>query len=265
MLKIVGYPDRYSVAPGEPISFQISLEEGDSYAARVVRVINGDSNPAGPGLDLPHLPSAVDGRYPGKVRRADAGSYLVAEDFPALGQDGAFTFRAMIWPTLLKRPGQVLAAQWDAATQAGFMLAIDDGQLTLVLGDGAGSLKRESVPARMLDRKWYYVTLTLDSVAGRFRLGQIALQTDFGVADGGDIDDALPFAFRPADRPLYLAGAPQADGTIGAHFNGKIEAPGFFEDTQNHGSRIIAYWTSQTASGRRRRPIKVPFAVMRDW
>jgi N,N-dimethylformamidase len=242
MLKIVGYPDRYSVAPGEPIAFQISLEEGESYAARIVRVVNGDSNPAGPGLDLPHLPSAVDGQYQGKMRRADAGSYLVVEDFPALGGDSAFTFRAMIWPTLLARAGQVLAAQWDAATQSGFMLAIDEGLLTLVLGDGSGILKRTSLPARMLDRKWYSVTLTVDPVAGRFRLGQIATQTDFGVSDSGDREDALPLPFRPADGPLYLAGAPQTDGTIGGHFNGKIEAPGFFEDTESHDSRVIACW-----------------------
>ena len=238
MLKIVGYPDRYSVAPGEPIAFQISLEEGDSYAARIVRVVNGDSNPAGPGLDLPHLPSAVDGRYPGKMRRADAGSYLVAEDVPALGQDNAFTFRALIWPTLLARPGQVLAAQWDAATQGGFMLAIDDGQLTLVVGDGLGSVRRTSLAARMLDRKWYDVTVTVDPLAGRFSLGQTALQTDFGISDSGDREDALPLLPRPAAAPLYLAGAPEADGTIGGHFNGKIEAPAFLDEKQ----RIIAAW-----------------------
>ena len=238
MLKIVGYPDRYSVAPGEPIAFQISLEEGDSYAARIVRVVNGDSNPAGPGLDLPHLPSAVDGRYPGKIRRADAGSYLVAEDVPALGQDSAFTFRALIWPTLLARPGQVLAAQWDAATQGGFMLAIDDGQLTLVVGDGLGSVRRTSLAARMLDRKWYDVTVTVDPRAGRFSLGQTALQTDFGITDSGEREDALPLLPRPAAAPLYLAGAPEADGTIGGHFNGKIEAPAFLDEKQ----RIIAAW-----------------------
>jgi N,N-dimethylformamidase len=242
MLKILGYPDRYSVAPGEPIAFQISLEEGESYAARIVRVVNGDSNPAGPGLDLPHLPSAVDGRYPGRIRRADAGSYLVAEDVPALGQEGAFSFRALIWPTLLARPGQVLAAQWDAATQSGFMLAIEGGQLTLVVGDGLGSVRQESLAAPMLDRKWYAVRLTIDPATGRFRLGQTALRTDFGVADSGEREDALPLLPRPIAAPLYLAGAPQADGTVGGHFNGKIEAPTFVEGTRSDGTRIIAAW-----------------------
>jgi N,N-dimethylformamidase len=238
MLKIVGYPDRYSVAPGEPIAFQISLEEGESYAARIVRVVNGDSNPAGPGLDLPHLPSAVDGRYPGVVRRADAGSYLVAEDMPALGAEGVFSFRALIWPTLLARSPQVLAAQWDTGTESGFRLAIEDGRLTLVVGDGLGSVRREALAAGMLDRKWYAVRLTIDPVAGRFRLGQQALQTDVGVADSGEHEAALPLRPAPTAAPLYLAGAPQTDGTIGAHFNGKIEAPALVDAAR----RIIAAW-----------------------
>jgi len=34
MLKITGYPDRYSVAPGEKIAFKISLEEADRRRLR---------------------------------------------------------------------------------------------------------------------------------------------------------------------------------------------------------------------------------------
>ena len=37
MLKILSYPDRYSVAPGEKIAFKISLEEGTHFDARLVR------------------------------------------------------------------------------------------------------------------------------------------------------------------------------------------------------------------------------------
>ncbi|WP_428483406.1 N,N-dimethylformamidase beta subunit family domain-containing protein [Rhodopila sp.] len=229
MLKILGYPDRYSVAPGERISFQVSLEEGDEYEARIVRVVNGDCNPAGPGLDLPHLPSVVDGHYTGVPRRADAGSYFVAAGFPALGSRQAFSFRMLIWPTLLNRPAQVLAAQWDAATQCGFKLMTSDGRLMLILGDGSGNTARAELAARMLERKWYVVTLTIDPVKQYFRLTQSALQADFGVWDSESRDGKLPLAVGHVAGPIYLAGAPQPDGMVGEHFNGKIEAPVFLD------------------------------------
>ena len=62
MLKILGYPDRYSVAPGEEIAFKVSLEEGTHFESRVVRVVHGDANPAGPGLKFRHVPTGADGR-----------------------------------------------------------------------------------------------------------------------------------------------------------------------------------------------------------
>ena len=66
MLKILGYPDRYSVAPGETIAFKLSQEEGEDFAARLVRVVHGDCNPEGPGLKFRHVPTAIDGRHPGR-------------------------------------------------------------------------------------------------------------------------------------------------------------------------------------------------------
>ncbi len=234
MLKVLGYPDRYSAAPGEDISFHISLEEGDRYDARIVRVINGDCNPAGPGLDLPHLPSAVDGQYTGVPRRVDAGSYCVAANVPALASYNAFSFRALIWPTLPDRPGQVLVAQWDAAARCGFKLMIDNGRLVLIVGDGPGRIAREELGVRMLERKWYVVTLTIDLAEQRFRLGQSALQADFGVQDSGSCVAALPRAVGRTAGGVYLAGAPQADGTIGEHFNGKIEGPALLDGEHDH-------------------------------
>jgi N,N-dimethylformamidase len=99
MLRITSYPDRYSVAPGEKIDFKISLEEGDSFDARIVRVVHGDCNPDGPGLKFRHIPTALDGRHPGRPQRVDAGSYMVVEAAPPL-LGGPFTFLARIWPTL---------------------------------------------------------------------------------------------------------------------------------------------------------------------
>jgi N,N-dimethylformamidase len=229
MLKIVGYPDRYSVAPGEKIAFQISLEEGEAYEARLVRVLNGDSNPDGPGLNLPHLPSEVDGYYPGSVKRADAGSFMLVEGFPPLAAYAAFSFRAVLWPTLTARRPQVLAAHWDADRGAGFKLTASEGQLSLTIGDGMGTMVEESLDTRMLDRKWYAVSFAVDLTGGRFHLSQRALQADAGTADSGYREGALSAVLGATTGSLTLAGAYMADRTVGEHFNGKIEGPAFFE------------------------------------
>jgi len=47
---IHGYSDRISVAPGEQIQFMVSCEGAATYQADIVRLIHGDTNPAGPGF-----------------------------------------------------------------------------------------------------------------------------------------------------------------------------------------------------------------------
>jgi N,N-dimethylformamidase len=50
MLKIIGYGDKLSIAPGETIRFMVSAYDGQPYRARIVRLIHGDANPEGPGF-----------------------------------------------------------------------------------------------------------------------------------------------------------------------------------------------------------------------
>lgn len=63
MLKLLGYPSTYTVAPGQEIGFHISAEDNQDYVASLVRVICGDCNPEGPGLQFEHIASAIDGTY----------------------------------------------------------------------------------------------------------------------------------------------------------------------------------------------------------
>ena len=81
MLKIVGYPDRYSVPQGGEIRFMVSLEEGE-LAARLVRVVNGDCNPDGPGLKFREIAHPANKTYRGERQTIDAGSYMVAPSVP---------------------------------------------------------------------------------------------------------------------------------------------------------------------------------------
>src|SRR5262245_57780311 len=97
-MKVVGYSDRLSIAPGETIRFLVSCEEA-SYRAEIVRLIHGDRNPAGPGLKLQPVATAANGEYPGRVQRMPRGSHVLVPDQAALQVGGSFTLQAWIKPT----------------------------------------------------------------------------------------------------------------------------------------------------------------------
>ncbi len=235
MLKVVGYPDRYSVAPGETIRFMVSLEEGDAFEAKLVRVIHGDCNPAGPGLKFAAIDHPANGRYPGRRQSIDAGSYMVARSVPAPA--GAFSFTAYLWPTLPQRPMQVVAAQWDAERQAGFKIAVDHGALTLIVGDGSGTTGRHVLDCRMLNRAWYAIRIKVDGEARRFEIEQRPVTVQAMTQDAGSTSGSLEVVPGKA-RGFHIAGCPQPDGTVGEHFDGKIDSPKLFGQRR----KIITRW-----------------------
>lgn len=64
---IFGYTDRFSVAPGETLSFHVSCEGVSGYEAAVVRLRHGYTGSAGPGFLETEIPSNVAGLYEGSV------------------------------------------------------------------------------------------------------------------------------------------------------------------------------------------------------
>ena len=247
MLKILGYPDRYSVAPGEVIQFMISLEEGDSFEASLVRVVCGDCNPDGPGLKFRPVPAACNGRHRGERQKIDAGSYMSAPGVPSL-LPGAFTFFAMIWPTLPEGE-QTIAAQWDDATGQGFRLSLVGGRLALTAGSA-----HCVVPARVVKRQWYAIACSVDSLSGRVTLSQQPLQRYPDVDDAYEAQAEFDFTDAASPAGFWLAGSPAGEG-IDRHFDGKIERPCLLEGVHDPavfeallngavlpGSRTIAVW-----------------------
>jgi N,N-dimethylformamidase len=224
MLKILGYPDRYSLAPGETIAFKLSQEEGEEFEARLVRVVHGDCNPEGPGLKFRHVPTAIDGRHPGRRQRLDSGSYMIVDPMPAL-MGSAFTFFAMIWPTRPAAPHQTILAQWDPGRQAGFRIALAEGCLSLSLGAGTGAVETMTLDRPLLERQWYSISVSIDPAARRVALEQRPLRAYAHVDDRARYSGSLAIAPAAVDAPLLLAGCPEADGTVGHHFDGKIDGP----------------------------------------
>jgi N,N-dimethylformamidase len=221
MLKITGYPDRYSAAPGERVAFKVSLEEGEHFDARLVRVIHGDANPAGPGLKFRHIPSDADGSHAGFMQSIDAGSFLIVPAFPAL--DEAFTFYVMIWPTLLRRDDQTIVSQWDDAKSVGFHIGLRAGGFVTVTLGGATGTRQATAPKPMVERQWYSLAVAIDPLAGSVRIEQSPI-VPYAMSDDRVAADftLCPVTTVPS---LMMAGTKLADGKVGRHFDGKLDSP----------------------------------------
>ncbi|HVM86028.1 MAG TPA: hypothetical protein VMW18_19185, partial [Candidatus Binatia bacterium] len=128
MLKIVGYADRLSVRPGESLAFKVSCEAGASdYEAEIVRLICGDDSPQGPGFKAEPVAASVNGRYPGRRQRVNAGSFGVIEGGVAMPAGAGFSVAVLLQPTwLAKRAEQaVIACRALTPNRTGWSLVLD--------------------------------------------------------------------------------------------------------------------------------------------
>jgi N,N-dimethylformamidase len=229
MLKILGYADKLSVAPGETMRFMVSCTGAKSYRAEIVRIIHGDANPAGPGLKLAKIPTPVEGEYPAREQRIDAGSYLRVPDHEKLRALQGFTVMAMIWPTTPARQRQGLIAKWAAASGAGFALEIRDGELALTLGDGQSRQATIRSGKQLLRRRWYLAAASFDPKDGLVTLVQRPVAPAALTDDEATVSETVAVAATMPDGPLLMAGLPQEGGGVAEHYNGKLDSPALFD------------------------------------
>ena len=101
MLRITGYTDKCSVTPGEDVNFYVHSEFNEEYKVDIVQLINGDTNPEGPGFKEKIIRSGVNGNYKGKNQPLMAGSYILVPDDEKL-DSSSLTISAFIYPTTPK-------------------------------------------------------------------------------------------------------------------------------------------------------------------
>jgi N,N-dimethylformamidase len=228
-MRLTGYSDRLSAAPGETVGFQISSAH-PTYRADIVRLIHGDPNPRGPGFIEEEVATAVSGEYPGREQEIVTGSYVTVPAHPALGLTEGFTIQMWIKPTLLEAGTQGLLEKWSEREKTGFALTIEDGAPALRLGYGAEGDALFTTNSPLRDGSWYFVAASLDAATGEVLLVQDPLPAwplDPSRATLGTRGETRPL--RATDGPLLIAALP--DDTTGrptAHFNGKIDRPRLF-------------------------------------
>src|SRR4051794_18627469 len=98
--ELMGYADRFSVAPLGTIGFKISTDFAD-YEASIVRLIHSGVDSGADGERGEFKMEMVDAarKQSGRKQTAYTGSYALVEHSPVLNLTGSFTLQAWIWPT----------------------------------------------------------------------------------------------------------------------------------------------------------------------
>lgn len=203
-MRLVGYSDRWSVAPGDTIRFMVSSEH-PQYTSRLVRLVHGDTSPAGPGLKQVEVPSAIDGTRAGTARTYPSGSY---GRIPLPDSGPAFTFTVFVQPWSPGDVSQVIAARagWSLERAA-------DGTLELVVGG-----HRHRTGARTERWAWYHVGLAVDGDRATLRCAGVRSDVSAHVEE-------IAVATGAGRGDLVLAAG--EDGAHG-HFDGKLDRPRFW-------------------------------------
>ena len=232
-MKLVGYSDRFSVAPGETIRFMVSSEP-PTYRGDIVRLRHLDENPAGPGFRFDPVDSDVAGEYPGWPQPIRSGSSVAVPRDPRLDCEDGFTLHAWIFPTTPEKGVQGLLTKWCDPEQAGYALVIDEGGcLALWLGSGKGRVERIGTSAGLRASRWYSVAATWDPAAGKACLYQEPL-ADWPLDNpsGAVAETVSPRAVGANSCDFLMAAYWRRTGEGAlvptAHFNGRIDGPRLF-------------------------------------
>jgi len=237
-MRITAYADKWSVQQGETIKFYVNCDGPKQYRAQLVKLINGNTDPAGPGMKEIPTDAPFNGTYPARRQVINSGSYIVVPDRKPT-RVSSFTVQCWVWPTMPTKidgywkPGpQGLVTKW--CDDKGFGLFIDDaGRPQLRINDWTLT---GDVPLR--DHAWHFLAATYDAGTGEavlYHEPQIHYALDpqippkQGIASGAPVDAGVPLVIAACaegyDDGARGASSVPAGLVIGDHYNGKIDSP----------------------------------------
>ena len=214
-LPITGYLDRFSHRPGESFTVFVSVRDGGTYRARLVRVLSGDPNPDGPGVRFEDLSRRFDQSLSGRRQPIRLGSYGVVNTGPARDGTAACTWTVLARPGLTDA-GQAMLAEEDKDASIALMIGANGAAGRI---DYAGSVIEVAAGAPMQPARWYRVWLAADPATGRIVVGQQPLD---GTAPMISEASAAGFALPSVGTVLFAA---QTAAAPQHHFTGKLEDP----------------------------------------
>ena len=234
-MQIIGYADRFSVEPGETLDFMVSAET-DTYEAAIVRLIQGDDRPEGPGYLEEEVPSGVAGSYSGQQQVIRPGSYMRVQTDAQLDLRAGLTVQCWLFPTDPKRGPQGIVTQWSDQTEPAWGLVVDDaGCLALWLKNDQGELTAVRCDLELRQNLWHFVACTYDPQTGLVRIVQDLVAPPWSIGERrAAVEETLAHntAMSPPELPVLLAAFHETT-TSGEHevagfLDGRLDAPKIF-------------------------------------
>ncbi|OYW29578.1 MAG: N,N-dimethylformamidase large subunit, partial [Methyloversatilis sp. 12-65-5] len=238
-MRLTGYADKFGVHPGDKIKFFVNCDGPKKYKAEIVKMINGDTNPRGPGFIEKPISVSVNAEYPGRKQVVHSGSYAYVLDNPRFKLE-SFTLQCWIWPTTpkthpkyWKHGPQGLVTKWSAA-EGGYGLFINEAGCAELRVNGA----KVATSAPLRDHAWHFLAATFDAKTGEavlYHEPQITYALDPEIEP---VKATLKEKISNSGIPCVIAGfvGDSAGGTLAAssvpkgmviagHYNGKIDSP----------------------------------------
>jgi N,N-dimethylformamidase len=237
-MRLTGYADKFSVNPGETIKFYVNCDGPKTYDVSIVQMINGDTNPRGPGFIEKKLQADCERSFDGRKQVVHSGSYAYVPDAKQL-QVESFTLQCWIWPTTPKTDArywkhgeQGLITKWSDNKGYGLFINVE-GCLELRINE-----QTFAVPGQLRDHAWHFVAATFDAATGAvtvYHEPQIVYALDPAIApvtaaySGNITHDSVPLVIagyvdRTDSGPFGRSSVPQGV-VIKGHYNGKIDSP----------------------------------------
>ncbi len=238
-MRLTGYADLFGVNPGKTIRFYVNCDGPKEYDVEIVKMINGDTNPRGPGLLEESISAGCNGSYTGRKQIVHSGSYGYVEDDPHFHLQ-SFTMQCWIWPTTpkthpkyWKHGAQSLMARWTDGKGYGLFIN-EEGCLELRIN---GEKVATGAPIR--DHAWHFVAASYNAETGeavlyhepqiQYALDPAIPPTTATVSGGVENAPGIPFTVAACtDRidsdPLAQSSKP-AGIVMGGQYNGKLDNP----------------------------------------
>lgn len=233
MLPITAYLDKLTVAPGENLAVMAGSFGARTYRADLRRIIQGDTNPQGPGYKDEAIALDLGGVRPAETKGFYPGSCVIVPARGMLSNLDDFTLVAVAYPTLVGERERTVISMPGFA-----QIGIDaEGR---VFAEALG--QRLATTVRVTRNMWHILSLAYSADESRLTLA-VSVENDTACDDVHPEAVSVAATAVPCNAAeIIIAATRESDDRLDKFFDGKIDRPALFSAAVPHDTlrRLLA-------------------------